>query len=135
MRRIGRSAALAAAALITLAAPTRAQAEDCSRQENQFEKTECSRLDLEAADRELNLAYKIARDKARQMDRDMPGLEPTIDELLRDAQRAWIPFRDAACEPHRVLHASGWSWHGLYYIRCLEWLTLQRTEDLRLFTE
>ncbi len=94
----------------------------------------CAAQAFEAADEDLNLAYEIARDMARQMDSYTPDLDPTNEVLLRDAQRAWIKFRDAACEAESTL-ARGGTMQPLLYSTCAERLTRQRAEDLRMFGE
>lgn len=90
------------------------------------------------ADVELNLTYGILRDRMRQLDiaySDMRALsEPdkTYEHALRDAQRAWIAFRDAECNL-RKLEVRGGSWVPTVYSVCLQRMTLERTQELRLF--
>ena len=58
-----------------------------------------------------------------------PGEVPA-EETLRNAQRAWIPFRDRACEAES-LAARGGTMQNQLYLMCLTRLTTRRTEDLR----
>ena len=51
-----------------------------------------------------------------------------------DAQRAWIVFRDQACEAESLLARGGTMQPQLFHV-CLARLTRQRTEDLRIFGE
>nr|WP_223877819.1 lysozyme inhibitor LprI family protein [Histidinibacterium aquaticum] len=85
----------------------------------------CAARDYEAADTMLNAVWGEAIAAARS-----GGLG---DELL-DAQRAWLPFRDAACEAEAALFAGG-SMAPMVRSFCLARLTEQRTEDLRLFAD
>jgi uncharacterized protein YecT (DUF1311 family) len=51
-------------------------------------------------DARLNAAYAARIAAAQALDDEMRGLgsaAPSVEESLRDMQRAWIPFRDAAC--------------------------------------
>ncbi|TNC65999.1 DUF1311 domain-containing protein [Rubellimicrobium roseum] len=89
--------------------------------------TECAQADFVAADEELNAAYAVAMDTARR-------IGPRGEETLRAAQRAWIAFRDAACEAEAVLWEGG-SAQPMIRSGCLRELTAQRTEDLRAYAE
>jgi len=116
------------------AVPVTAQTLDCTAPTTQIEMTGCAAQAHEAADGDLNLAWKLAADRAKSIDAAVPGLEPSNFQILLDAQRAWIPFRDKACEAESTLARGGSMQNMLFYI-CLERLTRQRTEDLRLYGE
>lgn len=118
---------------LTLAAPLTAQELNCANPTSQVEYTGCAARAYEAADEDLNLAYRLAIDWARRMDAGMTWT-PTTEEMLRDAQRAWIPFRDAACAAESTQMRGGTGQNMVYYT-CLERLTRARTEDLRLLGE
>lgn len=123
-------------ALVALLAfvPAAAQARNCAAPMTQADMTQCAALDYQAADRELNRVYKLAIARARQMDAYLrPGETPAV-QILRDAQRAWIPFRDKACEAESLL-ARGGSMQSQLYYSCLEQLTLERTKGLRFFVD
>lgn len=123
--------ALAAALLI---APAAAQALDCANPQTQADMTQCVAMMYQAADGDLNLAYGMARDMARRIDAASGTNGPGAERGLRDAQRAWIAFRDLACETESLL-AYGGSMQPMLRLSCLERLTRARTEDLRLFGE
>lgn len=122
-------AALAVAAGL-LAGPAMAQ-DACAEAVTQLELNDCSALAHEAADGELNLAYEAALAAARQYDSSPEG---RAEETLRAAQRAWISFRDAACEAEAALWDGG-SAQPMIRSGCLERLTLQRTDDLWSYAE
>ena len=134
MRRI-----LPLATVALLAAPAaQAQQIDCMDPQNTNEATFCAEEAWIAADGELNLAYGLAITMAKRID-ERAGLEdrvqdPPAEELLRDAQRKWIEFRDAACAAESQLAEGGTSL-GLRTLTCLGRLTLRRTEDLVRFGE
>lgn len=104
-----------------------AQEPDCSNPLTQRDMNHCAYLAWQAADGDLNDTYGWAREVAA-------GWEPGAGDALRDAQRAWITYRDAACA------AEGWLFHGgsmepLIVHSCMENLTRRRTEDLRALYE
>lgn len=111
-----------------------AQTLECSAPQTQVEMTGCAAQDHAAADVALNAAYQTAVAAARQMDDYVPGLTPSNEEMLRDAQRAWIPYRDAACAAESTLARGGSMQNMLFYL-CLERLTRERTRDLLYFAE
>lgn len=97
---------------------------DCGNAVTQVEMTGCAHLAWEAADAALNEAYAEARAALRLHGEPAAG-------FLRDAQRAWITFRDLACTAEVQPYAGG-TIQSMLYANCLERLTLRRTEDLRL---
>lgn len=123
-----------AAALLFVPVAASAQALDCANPVTQTEMNGCAAAAYQQADGALNVAYRDARDRARGMDQYLSSDEVPAEIILRDAQRAWIPFRDQACEAESLL-ARGGSLQPLLFYTCLERLTRQRTEDLRLFGE
>lgn len=117
------------------AAGAMAQDLDCSNPVSQVEMTGCASLSYEAADAELNMVWKQAMAGARAMDSyGVPDGQPTAADLLRQAQRSWITFRDEACEVESYL-ARGGTMQNQIFLMCLERQTRQRTEDLRYFSE
>lgn len=111
-----------------------AWAQNCANPSSQFEMTQCSQLMYEAADGDLNGAYQMAMRVAKRMDQYLGAGEVTNSAMLRDAQRAWIPFRDKACAAESNL-ARGGTMQSMLALDCKERLTRQRTEDLRYFGE
>jgi len=120
--------------LLTLMLPVSlsAQSLDCTNPQTQVEMTGCASLAYETADAALNAAYGPSIAQARRMDAGSPGFEPTNEAMMRDAQRAWIPFRDKACAAESTL-ARGGSMQNMLFFICLERLTRLRTDDLRLY--
>ncbi|WP_415403898.1 lysozyme inhibitor LprI family protein [Tateyamaria sp. SN3-11] len=126
---------LAVVCAVAVLWPLSAQAQtlDCTNPTTQVEMTGCAARAFEAADGDLNLAYGIAMDQARRLD-SYNAQEPSNEALMRDAQRKWIPFRDAACSAESTL-ARGGSMQSQLFLICMERLTRARTEDLRLYGE
>lgn len=117
-----------------LFAPSLAFAQDCNDPQTQNEMNACAQLEWEEADRKLNDAYKLARSAMRQLDSDLPSDMVGAEIALRDAQRAWITFRDAACEAEGFQFRGG-SMEPLIVITCMSNLTQRRTGDLLGLTE
>ncbi|MCA0998390.1 lysozyme inhibitor LprI family protein [Alloyangia pacifica] len=114
------AASRAAALALLLSGMAGAASAACNEAKTTIEMGDCVRGEYEAADLELNRVYaqlKGARDEA-------------FMAKVRDAQRAWIPFRDAACEAEGALYEGG-SLQPIAQVSCLTKLTRRRSEDLR----
>jgi uncharacterized protein YecT (DUF1311 family) len=99
----------------------------------QQEMNACAEQDWMDADADLNAAYRAAMAVMKGYDADLAKSERGAEANLRNAQRAWITYRDAACA------AEGYAMHGgsaepLLIYGCRARLTEQRAEDLRLLT-
>jgi len=110
-----------------------AQEPDCNNAEFQAEMNRCAYLDFEAADRELNQLWPQVIASARAADAEIDRTNdqaPTSEQALRNAQRAWITFRDEHCtyEGHE---ARGGSMETMLYEGCRATLTRQRVAQLR----
>lgn len=106
-------------------------AANCEAPQTTVEMRLCAEQDFEVADAELNAAYKVARQHMRRLDQDLPDhLKGAADALLQ-AQRAWIPFRDAACAAEGFEFRGG-SFEPVMVRTCKTALTQRRSEDLRL---
>lgn len=100
---------------------------------------ECARRSYRAADDALNAAWSKARDCAEAQDErhrsdgsagfdSVDGPRPASD-LLLDAQRAWLTFRDGHCATENVEMSGGSMW-PMTFTGCLERLTRERTAEL-----
>lgn len=125
-----------AALLLGLAAPVPAQAQDldCSNPVTQLEMNQCAYEDWQAADAALNLAYKDAMAMLKDWDEYLEEGDIPASDALRDAQRAWITFRDKACEAEGYAMRGG-SAEPLLVNGCLARLTNERTTHLRDLVE
>lgn len=111
-----------------------AQELDCTNAVTQVEMTSCAAIAFERADADLNAVYQRAITDTKQSDQIEPAWDPTNTEMLRDAQRAWIPYRDKACASESTW-ARGGSMQNMLFYSCLERLTKRRADDLLLFSE
>lgn len=111
-----------------------AQSLDCDTAVTQLDMNQCAHQEWQAADAELNVEYRKARTAMREMDANLPEAQRGAAIALRDAQRAWIVYRDLACA------AEGWMFRGgsmepLIVSTCLTALTEERINGLKTLSE
>lgn len=127
--------ALAALALVAVASVAGAQtAPDCDNAITQGDMNLCASLDWQKADAELNAVYKKAMAQMRATDSDLPDDLKGAADTLRDAQRAWIPYRDKACESYGFL-ARGGSMEPMLVYSCRADVTRERIKELQSLVE
>lgn len=102
---------------------------DCNNAMTQLEMNQCAGIDFQKADAELNAVYKKAMAKMRETDSYLSDDLKGAADALRDAQRAWIPFRDKACEAYGFL-ARGGSMESMLVSNCRTDVTEQRIKQL-----
>jgi uncharacterized protein YecT (DUF1311 family) len=117
-------------ALTCLGTPALAQEIDCTNSSIQLELNACAEQDWRTADAELNRVYKAVMAEMQAMDQSLPPELQGAAVTLRDAQRAWITFRDRNCNlagyPMR-----GGSAEPLLIYGCLRQMTLDRSRQLQ----
>ena len=111
-----------------------AQEINCANAQVQMELTFCAERDWMIADADLNDAYKAAQAVMKGIDADNPATKNEASSDLRDAQRAWVTYRDAACS------AEGFLWYGgsgeqMVIYACRARITRDRAADLWALTE
>jgi uncharacterized protein YecT (DUF1311 family) len=95
----------------------------------------CMLAERDAWDKLLNAEYRSALAFATAMDDDERAHFPEFavrKEQVRDAQRAWIGFRDANCAMSYGLWGSG-SMRQIAGADCLLQMTATRTLDLHVY--
>lgn len=117
-----------------LASQAAAQQYNCESPQAQVEMNFCAHQEWKLADALLNVEYKAARAAMKQIDKDLPTGQQGAAIALRDAQRAWIKYRDLACA------AEGWQFRGgsiepLVVSTCLTTVTESRTEALQALSQ
>lgn len=117
-----------------LALPAAAQEVDCANAMAQVDLNACAYADWEAADAGLNAAYQQAMALLEDWDANLPEDEQGGAKTLREAQRAWITFRDKACEAEGYAMKGG-SAEPLLVYGCMRVLTLERTGHLTSMVE
>jgi uncharacterized protein YecT (DUF1311 family) len=116
-------------ALACLTLPAAAQEVDCANAMAQQDLNQCAYADWEAADAELNNAYRNAIVHLKEWDASLPQDEQGGAAALKEAQRAWITFRDKACEAEGYAMKGG-SAEPLLIYGCMRQLTEERTDHL-----
>ena len=121
-------------AALAAAQPSAPAEPDCNDPMSQLEMNACAALDFERADAELNRVWREAVAAARAADAEIDrnyDQRPTSEAKLREAQRAWIAYRDAHCTVVRYAEARGGSMEPMTYDACRTTLTEERTAQLR----
>jgi uncharacterized protein YecT (DUF1311 family) len=101
-----------------------AAARDCNTEATQSDLNACAGEDLRKTDAALNETYN------RIMARLRPN--PPAAQALRDAQRAWIRFRDGECA-FATIGVEGGSIRPMLEGQCRQQLTGQRVTQLRRY--
>jgi len=96
--------------------------------------TFCAEQDWMAADADLNAAYAAAQAAMKAVDANLPVSLRGASVALRDAQRAWIPFRDAACAAEGYQMRGG-SAEPMVIYGCRARVTQTRAADLWTLAE
>jgi len=106
---------------------------ECADPQFQQAMNRCAAIDFEQADALLNALWPEVVVRARaddaQIDRSYDS-RPTSEARLREAQRAWIVFRDAHCAWEGYGEARGGSMEPLIYESCRAALTRERIRQL-----
>jgi len=124
--------------LAVLAGPAAAQQIDCTA-ENLAppEMSYCAELAFDAAEAEMDETYRLALTRAKTHDQRVAmerGSVPlTLEAALRDAQEAFLTYRDRACEAEAI--ARGGTGAPMAGVVCAARMTLRRTEALGVFAE
>jgi uncharacterized protein YecT (DUF1311 family) len=98
-----------------------AAANECDSAVTQTEMNMCADLEFRQVDSQLNEAYQELRNAYKTVD--------GAAEALRNAQRAWVSFRDADCAMTRI--SSGGSVEKMVITQCLTKRTAERLADFR----
>ena len=107
---------------------------NCKNPQYQQEMNYCAHQGFLVADEKLNAAYGLAVASTKATDSYQEPGQRGAETALRDAQRAWIIYRDNACI------AEGFAFHGgsmepFIISTCKLRLTRERTEGLRMLAE
>lgn len=95
-------------------------ADPCKDPRTTIEMKECAAREYKEADAALNKAYKEAM--ARLTSKEQK-------DKLKEAQKAWIKFRDLHCESEYLTWEGG-SFGGVAHTNCMTSLTRKRTAQL-----
>ena len=94
----------------------------------------CAAAETAIWDEFLNTTYQDLRAQMREMDADEYAGDVSRADALRDAQRAWIAFRDAECNFEWAMFQEG-TMRTLIASGCMQNLTARRALELRVHME
>ena len=102
------------------AANTPPPPDDCASKNTQFEMNGCAELARKKVDAALSKTYQALQKKLT---------DPDAKALLKDAERAWVVYRDKQCE-FESSGVKGGSVEPMVRAMCLQGLTEKRTKEL-----
>ena len=104
---------------------------DCANAGTTVELNFCADKDYQAADKALNAAYAdaVAYNRTREMDK--PSDKTKLEAAMRNAQRAWVAYRDSDCKDLVALEWSGGTGATSAILGCMTEKTIQRTKELK----
>ncbi|MBS0233508.1 MAG: DUF1311 domain-containing protein [Proteobacteria bacterium] len=111
--------------------PAAAQNIDCNQASSTVEMNFCADKDYQAADKALNAAYATALKYIRSRDLEKPYDAKSFETALKNAQRAWVSYRDADCKDLVAQEWSGGTGTTSAILGCMTEKTMQRTKDLK----
>jgi len=93
----------------------------CANAQTTAEMRDCAGREYKKADDELNKVYKQLMSKLN---------DEGQKEALKQAQQAWLKFRDANCDFESYMNRGGTIEPVVRY-GCLSWMTTSRTKELK----
>lgn len=130
-----RLSALSLAALSIFATDARASdAWVCDSSANNAEHVQCADREFHKYDAELNQVYGVLAKAALGDNKLQHGYGPPPFNALRDAQRAWIAFRDTNCHWKSTAFYGG-SEQAVIVASCRALATRDRVVELKAFQQ
>lgn len=106
---------------VTIAKEFQTMANPCGDSQNQMEMNQCA-----------GEQYRLLNDRMNELYKEqMVALGPVSRSALRDAQRAWIIFRDKSCAYEAGKDPR--SYMQLIELECLQRFTTERIGDLQAY--
>lgn len=99
---------------------------DCAKASSTVEINQCSLVEQQKVEKQLNAAYQQTLKEIAGMD------DPGIKTKLIDAQRLWVKFREADCEAEYAKWQGG-SIRNVMYSECMQARAKQRIQQLEQF--
>ena len=120
--------------LALAAGPAQAEGPTCNLLGGQGELNACAADNFKAADARLDEVYARAVTKAQGWDAELDPDQKGAEKSLREAQRAWITYRDETCNAESYRFYRG-SVRPMFRLSCKTRVTDVRTEELREMVE
>lgn len=103
---------------------------DCAQATSTVEINFCADKDYQVADKALNAAYAKALADVRKRGGEKPYDAKSYEDAFRNAQRAWLAYRDAECKDLVAQEWSGGTGTTAAVLGCLTRKTAERTKEL-----
>jgi len=103
---------------------------DCDNARNTIENNYCAEQALDAADQKLNEVYEKVLAHISESGSDEPYDSKSWEKTMREAQRAWIAFRDADCKGAVPMEWSGGTATSAAVLGCMTQKTETRAHEL-----
>lgn len=103
---------------------------DCSRITLGAQVERCAQLDKDRADAALNASYQALLGRLQHQYQSQPLLEQDYLGKLKNAQRAWIKYRDTSCVVEAFEVQPGTPAHTTLINTCVSRLSRERARDL-----
>jgi len=103
---------------------------DCSRIPLGEQLEHCAQLEKNRADAALNASYQALLGRLQHQYQSHPLLEQDYLGKLKNAQRAWIKYRDTSCVVEAFEVQPGTPAHTTLINICVSRLSRERTRDL-----
>lgn len=104
---------------------------DCNNAQTQADMNQCAAEDYRKADAAMNAQWAETRAAMLEWDKASPPSDDNgAAKRLLASQRAWLAYRDAACDVEGY-SVEGGSMQPLMVSSCLADLTTRRTEELK----
>lgn len=118
--------------LLALFIPTPTYAEDyCDSAKTTYDMNECGDIHYGMEDKAMSIIYEKLILKAKQDDKNHMINNMSREKNLREAQRAWIKFRDENCE-YEAMHIAYEGTMGGQILRgCLSGMSKERGLELQ----
>lgn len=107
------------------------EADVCAGAESNLALKECLGKAYQNADKQLNIVWKQALGAVDAADYLTPEQRDAWKKELRDAQRAWVQFKEHDCNGAVLYEWWGGSGAGAAITSCLLGYTQARTKDLK----
>lgn len=121
--------------VLALAAPASAGEEwICDKANSNAEHLQCADREYRKHDAELNAVYKALLKESEGQNDPLPGAGPPPLQALKEAQRAWVSYRDANCR-WKASSFYGGSGQPVIMMSCLAITTRDRVKELRSFMQ
>jgi uncharacterized protein YecT (DUF1311 family) len=107
----------------------------CDTANNTIELNKCGKIYWKREDTALQIIYDDAIEELKTEDNESPIIGPSRtgsrENKLREAQRAWVKFRDLHCQSETLITGGGGTISGQIEFGCLTAITKERALEIQ----